>query len=160
MTIDWRRTWFIVVGGLLGLSIFAFKGWLIPPGTDLSNLVVTIFAVLAGFLLVTFNLLTVARLSGFRSVITQRRYEEMLSLRLWRFSLLFYAYLIILFCVFYSHLVVHFWPWVGELFERLYLGMSGAALLWSLGLPSTITTVRDEEMAAANKKGSARMRAS
>ena len=143
---DWPRL--ILVGGgvLIGLLVFIFKPQLLASNADLSELIVTIFSVLAGFLMLTISMISASQHLKLKSILSQRQYKDVFSSRLLRYKLLFYAYLLIIFFVFYSRLVVHLWPTVGDIFSRLYLGLSAAALIWSLGLPSIVETIKLEEL--------------
>ena len=154
MRVDPKRLTMIGTGAALGVFVFCFKTSFLDPEKNLSALVATVFAVLAGFLSVALNAVSVERSQEFRTLSAARRYRALMRRRLQRHNALFYCYLSILLCVFFSELFLSRWHFLGRLFESLYLSLAASALVWSFSIPGTIAQLHDEATQLAKRAAS------
>lgn len=149
MIIDKRKTCFLIVG--LVAAILA--GWTRAhtPGHEgyVANLVVTVFAVLAGFLSVVLNMVLLSRPAMFKSKQAQSAYSSQVRHRLLRHSLIFYVYLAILMGVVFSELCRPLWPGTSRLLEILYCMLSAAGLVWSFAVPATLAKLHEDQIILA-----------
>lgn len=144
MQIDLQKSAVMAAGLIAGASVFIFKTNILAPDANLSNLVATIFSVLAGFLAVALNLVVLSAPPAFKSRVSQRRYFSVLGRRLRRHNWLFYSYLVVLISVFLSQLFLSTWNDVSKFFESIYLSVAAASLIWSFSIPSSIANIQSE----------------
>jgi len=149
LKIDRRRLAFLIVGIACGLV----AGWVRSrtPGNDgyVANVVVTVFAVLAGFLSVVLNMVLMTRPPVFKSKQSQTTYSDQVRSRLVRHSAIFYVYLAILISVFFSELSRVYWPGTSRLLEIAYCALSAAGLVWSLAVPATLAKLHADQITLA-----------
>lgn len=146
MKVDYKRVGFAAAGAVVGLAIGFLRTRI--PGAEgyIANLVVTVFAVLAGFLSVVLNMVLLAKPTVFKSKTAQAKYAQQMRGRLLRHSAIFYCYLLILCFVFCAELVRPFWPGTSRLLEVVYCGLAAAGLLWSFTVPMTLAKLHEEQM--------------
>lgn len=126
-----------VVGGYLGQP-------LVHENPDANEIVITLFSILAGFLVA---IMTLVGDTSLFSAISPRAHEGMRTTvlaRLARQKWLFYSYLGTLGFLFLSTLTGANWPAVKIWTERLYLGLAIFAFLLSLRLPSLLLKLQLE----------------
>lgn len=144
MKISPRKALLFGTGLLTGLALIFFHGRMVHPDTNLSSLVATIFSVLAGFLTVALNMVTVTRPEAFKSKASRRQYTTEMTRKIRFQNWLLYSYLFVLIFVFYAELLTKTFPTISGIFEVLYLGLSAASLIWSLSLPGTLMQLQND----------------
>lgn len=151
MNLDRRKVFFAIAG----LAIAIAAGWIRTrsSGNDgyIANLIVTLFAVLAGFLSVVLNMVLIASPLAFKSKQAQAVYARQIKRRILRHSGIFYCYLVILLLVFLSELCRPYWPGTARLLEIFYCGLAACGLLWSFAVPGTLAKLHEEQMILAQE---------
>lgn len=112
------------------------------------NVIVTVFSILAGFLVAVTTLIgdpTALIPGSWRIGSAQRR---SLTARLIRHKYLFYVYLLTLSLIFASSLIGKKYPDVSVWLEYIYLGSAISGLLWSFALPTTLLRIQIERVDA------------
>lgn len=132
---------------LAGAITYLWGHPLIDGNKDATSVIVTVFSILAGFLIAIMTLL------GDQSVIPGSwRISELkrrsIKVKLIRQKWLFYLYLMTLVLIFASSLVEKKYPEVSDLLERIYFSCSVTAFLLSFRLPSTLMQVQMERVEA------------
>ena len=110
---------------------------LISGNTEARSVIVTVFSILAGFLI------AVMTLYGNPAIMTGSWRKDQLKknrirVRLIRQKYLFYLYLLTLTVVFITTLTCKIWPSVTQYLERVYFGLSVWAFFLSFRLPSSL----------------------
>lgn len=132
-----------VVAGI-GAAVYGQK--LIHGNDQAINVIVTVFSILAGFLVAIIAILgdrTLLPGDGFRLAELGRR---RLVRRLVRYKWLFFAYLITLGLVFVSLLIKNIYPSINVLLERLYLFLAAFAFVLSMRLPGSLMKIQMERI--------------
>ena len=145
----------IVAGGIAG----TYGQDLIHANNDAREVIVTVFSILAGFLIAIMTLL------GDQSVLPGSwRFAELqrtkIEAKLIRQKWLFYLYLITLTLIFTHTLTKTRWPEFGVWLERFYFGSATTAFILSFRLPSTLMSVQTDRIDAvigARKAGSSKL---
>ena len=130
-----------------GIAAGMFGHSLIDDNSDATGVIVTVFSILAGFLIAIMTLL------GDQSVLpgTWRIAESQrksLKAKLIRQKWLFYVYLLTLVLIFISTLIRPRWPFVTDWLERIYFGLATTAFLLSFRLPATLMEVQMDRVDA------------
>lgn len=144
MAVDKKRVslfLFAVVSGIL----VGYNGQsLIHNNAQAINIIVTVFSVLAGFLVA---IMTIIGEPGTLLGKSWRAYEinrKNVFTRLVRQKWLFYLYLATLGMIFVASLVKATSPALTIWLERIYLGGATTAFILSMGLPSALLTIQLE----------------
>ena len=113
------------------------------------NVIVTVFSILAGFLVAITTILgdPSALLPGSWRIAAKQR--TAIHSKLLRQKWLFYIYLATLGLIFVTMLIKDSHPLVTVWMERLYLGLATAGFIWSLRLPTTLMAIQTERIDAA-----------
>ena len=144
------RLWFIAYG-LIAIAAGIAAGWLgqeLIQGNDAArDVIVTVFSILAGFLIAIMTLL------GDQSVLPgswriAEVQKKAIRAKLIRQKWLFYFYLITLALIFLQTLVKIKFPVLSILLERLYFGFATTSFLFSFKLPSTLMSVQTDRIDA------------
>lgn len=147
----WKINWpylaygaFSVVAGLIA-GVYGHT--LIDNNGDATDVIVTVFSILAGFLIAVMTLLgDQSMLPGsWRIAETQR---TIIKTKLVRQKWLFYLYLMTLLVIFVSTLTKTHWPVATDWLERTYFGLATTAFLLSFRLPSTLMEVQMDRVEA------------
>ncbi|KQV39187.1 MULTISPECIES: hypothetical protein [unclassified Rhizobium] len=126
-------------------------GWLgqdlVHGNDDARDVIVTVFSILAGFLIAIMTLL------GDQSVIPgswriAQEKRESIRAKLIRQKWLFYLYLVTLSLIFLDTLLKVRFPEVAVWLERAYFGFATTAFILSFKLPSTLMEVQTERIDA------------
>lgn len=157
MNIDNKRVSFFIFA--IGSGILAgLKGQpLIHNNAQAINIIVTVFSVLAGFLVA---IMTIIGEPGSLLGKSWRVYEinrKNVFTRLVRQKWLFYLYLTTLGVIFVASLVKTVSPELTIWLERIYLGGATMAFILSLGLPAALLNIqleRHDAIIAAKRKSS------
>jgi len=118
----------------------------IHGNTDAINIIVTIFSILAGFLVAIIAIIgdpSSLPSGGWKRA---RLGSEILRARLTRHKLLFLLYLITLFLIFISVLVRNKIYFLDLWIERVYLFLSVSAFIFSFKLPSSLMKLHMERI--------------
>lgn len=155
MTVDWKRIFFLFVALGTGVLAGATGQPLIHNNEQAVNVIVTVFSILAGFLVAIMTIMgepgsLLGR--GWRSCEINRK--NIFS-RLVRQKWMFYLYLATLGLVFTASLTKNVLPLLTVWIERIYLGGATTAFILSLGLPSALLNIqleRHDEIIDAKRK--------
>lgn len=155
MSVDWKRLCFFAVAILAG-GAAGTKGQPLIHGNDQAvNIIVTVFSILAGFLVAIMTIIgepgSLAG-RGWRSCEINRK---TVFARLVRQKWMFYLYLATLGLIFSASLTKNVCPLLTVWIERLYLGGATTAFILSLGLPSSLLNIqleRHDEIIDAKRK--------
>lgn len=145
--VEWP--YLIFVGGSLaaGMIAFAFGHDLIHENAEATQVIVTVFSILAGFLIAIMTLLgDQSVLPGSWRIAETTRLK--IQTKLIRQKWLFYVYLVTLTVIFVATLVRPTLPDVTVWLERTYLGLATTSFLLSFSLPSTLMAVQMERVEA------------
>lgn len=151
-----RARAFVVVAVLVGVLAAWFGQTLIHKNDDARDVIVTVFSIMAGFLIAIMTLL------GDQSVMPgswrfARAQRALIVNKLIRQKWLFHVYLVTLSLIFLHTLVNPIYPAAGVWLERLYFGFATTSFLLSFSLPSTLMNVQAERIEAVinSRKASA-----
>lgn len=136
-----------VICAVTGLGAALFGHSLIDDNDNATAVIVTVFSILAGFLIAIMSLL------GDQSVLpgTWRIAEyqrKALRAKLVRQKWLFYIYLLTLVVIFIAALSRPHWPVATDWLERVYFGLATTGFLLSFRLPSTLMEVQMDRVDA------------
>ncbi|WP_288431108.1 hypothetical protein [uncultured Agrobacterium sp.] len=145
------RRWAPVAYGLLTLLAGILAAW---QGTDLihgnekaRDIIVTVFSILAGFLIAIMTLLgDQSNLPGSWKIAKSR--SDAIKAKLIRQKWLFHCYLITLSLIFLHALIALKYPCLAPWLERLYFGFATSSFLFSFTLPSTLMSVQADRIDA------------
>ena len=141
-----------VLVGLFGNSFFS-------GNEDATQIIVTVFSILAGFLIAVMSLLgdpSILPGSWRISVASKTKIETKLIRHKW----LFYLYLLTLAVIFVSTLIKEELPQLNCYLERVYFALATTAFLLSFRLPSSLMSVqmdRVEAVIGMRKKESSKL---
>ena len=125
-----------------------FAGWFGQPwihdNDRAINIIVTMFSILAGFLVAIMTIVGDPSSFGRRGWKSHELGQKAVFQRLARQKWLFGLYLITLGLIFVESLISKAYPIVGIWMERLYLGLSVTAFLISLRLPGVLMKIQME----------------
>lgn len=146
-----QRRWTPVAYGLFTIAIGFLAAW---KGTDLihandkaRDIIVTVFSILAGFLIAIMTLLgDQSNLPGSWKIAKSK--SDAIKAKLIRQKWLFYCYLITLSLIFLHALVASKHPSFAPWLERLYFGFATSSFLFSFTLPSTLMSVQADRIDA------------
>ena len=155
MRIDWKRTIFIVVAIAAGVA-GGFYGQPFIHGNERAiNVIVTVFSILAGFLVAVMTIM--ADPTGF--VTKSWRYAEVarpaIYQKLLRQKYMFILYLSVLGLIMFESLIEKKMPTTSAILEQIYFGLAVSAFILSLGLPNTLMKIqmdRHDEMIETRRK--------
>lgn len=119
---------------------------LVSCNQDAINIIVTVFAILAGFLILVITLVGDTESVPLGSWRIARFSIDQTHKSLIRHKWLFYLYLIILLLIFSSMLIKDQFPRVNDYLEYIYLTCSIAAFILSFKLPSTVIKLQKERL--------------
>lgn len=144
--IDSRKVKYAVVVSLLGALLTYLGKPLISSNQDAINVIVTVFSILAGFLIALITMIGDPKSlpSGGWQVAELSR--SLTYNRLTRQKWLFYIYLIALVLIFLSMLVKKEFPAFNNIIEYCYLFFSIVAFLLSFQLPSLLMNLQKERI--------------
>jgi len=135
---------FAVIAGLL-VGIFGHS--LIANNSDATSVIVTVFSILAGFLIAVMTLLgDQSVLPGSWRIAETKRTN--IKVKLIRQKWLFYLYLLTLLIIFVAALTRSHWPETTAWLERGYFALATCAFLLSFRLPSTLMDVQMDRVEA------------
>lgn len=144
--LDWKRAVLLGVGAVAGIATGVYGQTLIHGNVQATQIIVTVFTVLAGFLVAIITIMgdPSAFLPGSWRIASKQRLAMRRRLR--RQKLLFYVYLVTLALVFATMLVRDIAPAITAVLERVYLGLAVAGFIWSLGLPTALMSIQEERV--------------
>jgi len=155
MAIDWKRTTLIGIAAISGIVAGLYGQPLIHGNERAINIIVTVFSILAGFLIAIMTIMSDP--SGFVS--RNWRYAElarpMVYHKLLRQKYLFILYLAILSLIMVQSLIEKLYPELSKILEQVYFGSAVAAFILSMGLPAALMKIqmdRHDEMIEARRK--------
>lgn len=154
---DWKRLSFFGVAIGAGAAGF-FYGQPLIHGNDLAiNVIVTVFSILAGFLVAIMTIMGEPGTFSARSWRASEVNRKNVVNRLIRQKWMFYLYLVTLGLILVGSLIGKQYPLAGEWIERIYLGTAITAFILSLGLPSALMKIqvaRQDEIINSKRKAS------
>lgn len=133
----------VVLWGILGAYL---SKPLITDNQDAINVIVTVFSILAGFLVALITLIGDPKSLPSGSWQIARLGSDLTYNRLVRQKWLFYIYLIALALIFISMLLKKHFPEINCVVEYFYLFFSIVAFLLSFGLPSMLMNLQKERI--------------
>ncbi len=141
MAIDKSRLIFFGVAAAAGEVGFLYGQPLIHKNELAINVIVTVFSILAGFLVA---IMTIMGESGFssRSWRANELNRTNIYRRLVRQKYMFYLYLVTLGLIFLSSLLSKNYQDACNIIERLYLGLAIFTFVLSLGLPGALMKIQ------------------
>lgn len=154
--VDFLRLAFFVVAFGFGVLGFLYAPSLIHNNDSAVNIIVTVFSILAGFLIAIMTI--IGDPGGFlgRSWRANEIGRKNILNRLKRQKWMFYLYLMTLGLILAASLLGNQFPNVASLLERIYLALALAAFVLSLRLPSALMDIQmkrhDEETKLKREK--------
>lgn len=145
MKIDKIRTIFFFVGLLSGAMASYFKAALSLDTSQLTSVLVTLFSVMAGFLIATITFIIDEGHPEFHSRMSYKKYQKLFDRRLRRNTWMFYCYLCVLLAILLASLLRNVFPVITDGLERLYVGLGLAAMIWSFTLPSVLAQLQKDK---------------
>lgn len=127
---------------LCGIAAAIWAQPLVAGNAEARNLIVTLFSILAGFLVAIMTLVGDPGSFANRSWRAHEQARDTIFARLARQKLLFYAYLLTLGLLFVSMVCGSSFPRVSIWLERVYVGLASASFLLSLRLPSLLMQIQ------------------
>jgi hypothetical protein len=138
--------YFVVAIGS-GIVAFLFGRDFIAGNADATNVIVTVFSILAGFLIAVMTLLgDQSILPGSWKISEIQR--KKIKVKLIRQKWLFYLYLLTLSVIFVASLLRAQFPETTGWLERVYFGLAVVAFLLSFRLPATLMEVQMDRVDA------------
>jgi len=147
--VDWRRLAGLGLCMLLSALAGYFGQPLIAKNTDAINTVVTVFSILAGFLIALITLIAEPALHEAKDWKALQLYKSTLRRKLQRHQMLFYLYLITLGAALALFLVPESRVVLREWMERTFLALAVLVFLLSFALPSALSRLQMERYQAA-----------
>ena len=146
-TINYGRVVFILVGLAIGGTTF----WFSEPLTDnieAIRILVTVFSILAGFLIAIITMLGDPRALYKGSWRVASAHRRQIHQGLMRYAVLFYMYLVVIALAFIAALLARVTSdeAIVRLVERFVFSAGVAALFWSFGLPTAIIRVQKDRL--------------
>lgn len=142
MALDWAKIFYVAVS--VGAGILS--GWygqpLIHQNEQAVTVIVTVFSILAGFLVAITTILSDPGPLARRTWRAMELYRDNVVRRLARQKWLFVLYLLTLGLILGSTLVERVWPALAVCLEHIYLGFAVTAFLVSLSLPWSLTRIQ------------------
>ena len=137
--------------GAFALLLGITAGWLgqelIHSNDSARDVIVTVFSILAGFLIAVMTLLgDQSVLPGSWRIASEK--SKAIKAKLTRQKWLFYFYLITLSLIFIHTLIKVKHPMAAEWLERIYFGFATASFVLSFKLPSTLMAVQSDRIDA------------
>lgn len=147
-TLNWASVIVGIIAVILGVVMAILGQPLIHGNSDAVNIVITVFSILAGFLVAIVTVLgdPTALLPGSHRVITKQR--RMIRRQLAKKHGLFYIYLVTLGLIFISKLLSkddNMQPWL----ERTYLFLATVGFVLSFRLPVALKNVQERRIELA-----------
>lgn len=148
MKIHWRHLLFVALSFLAGIAVATCGYSLLQEKKEATGIIVTVFSILAGFLIAIMTLL------GDQSVLPgswriAENKQKSIRAKLVQQKWLFYLYLITLSIIFVATIIGKSkWPTLTEYLERIYFGLATAAFLVSFRLPAILMDVQLDRVEA------------
>lgn len=154
MNVGWGNICFFGAATASGIAGAAFAQPLIHENELAINVIVTVFSILAGFLVAIMTIMGEPGFAG-RSWRANELNREIVFGRLVKQKWMFYLYLVTLGLIFAASLVGKQSPCLAVWLERIYLGTSITAFILSLRLPSALMKIqmaRHEEVIKSKRQ--------
>lgn len=157
MEVDVKRSAFILFAVALGITGGVFGQPFIHGNERAINVIVTVFSILAGFLVAIMTIMSdptgyVSRSWRYAEVARPNIYRKLL-----RQKYMFVLYLLVLSLIMFESLVEKQLPRLATVLEQVYFGAAVTAFILSLGLPSALMKIqmdRHDEMIDIKRKSS------
>lgn len=144
--IDWDKVKFAACATLWS-GIVSYLGQpLIHGNQDAINVIVTVFSILAGFLIAIITLIGDPKSMPAGSWQVARLGSERMYVRLHRQKWLFTTYLVTLLFIFISMVIKNEFPVLRKGIEYTYMFLSSFACIMSFRLPSTLIELQKERI--------------
>jgi hypothetical protein len=147
--IDWPRVRSFVYFSVAGVAAGYFLQPFVHGNHEAREAIITLFSILAGFLIAVMTLVGDSSSAKSRSWRSLEFSRPTFVQRLERQKWLFYVYLLTLGLLFLSVLVPECWVKFTIWAERVYIGLAVASFLISLGLPGKLMSIQVERLDAA-----------
>lgn len=144
--IDWAKIRFGVLSSICAGLISYIGRSLIHENYDAMNVLVTVFSILAGFLIAVISVLgdpSLFRDGSWRLAEIERKESV---IRLTKHKWLFTLYLISLGIVFALFLIKDKQPFISNILEILFLFFGSLSFIFSLQLPATLMRIQEEKI--------------
>ena len=146
-TLNFRYLLYGVFSVSSGVLVSIFGGRFFTGNDDATQVIVTVFSILAGFLIAVMSLLgdqSILPGSWRISVASKTKIQTKLVRHKW----LFYLYLLTLAVIFLSTLISEELPVWNCYLEKVYFGLATTAFLLSFRLPSSLMSVQMDRIDA------------
>ncbi len=140
--VDWWRLGKLAFGSLVSAAVGYFFHPMVANNADAVNTVVTIFSILAGFLIAVITLIAEPTLKKARDWTELQAMKKTVKRRLYRQKLLFFLYLLTLGIALCMFLVPATQPTVKAGLEMAFLGLATFVFLASFDLPSALMKIQ------------------
>lgn len=150
MKIDIYRSLVIVISVIGGVVGFVYGQPLIHGNSNAVNIIVTVFSILAGFLIAVMTIVGEHSLLPGNWRIAELQRDTILRENI-RYMALFYVYLLALGLIFTSSLIEKDFPKTNVWIEKIYCGISFMGFLLSIGLPKTLKDIQKKRHDAVIK---------
>lgn len=141
---DWRRLVMIAVAVAMSGAVGYFCQPMIAGNTDAVNAVVTIFSILAGFLIAVITLIAEPTLKHAKNWQELQLMKRTIQRKLFRYKLLFFLYLVTLGVAMGTFLVPEEQEGWRRALEALFLGLATFVFLASFNLPGSLMKIQME----------------
>jgi len=149
LEIDWWR----MVKLILALAISAFIGWRFQPmvsnNPDAVNTVVTIFSILAGFLIAVITFIAEPTLQAAKNWEELQKMKETVRRKLFRQKILFFLYLLTLGIALAMYLTPLTSCMILQCLQTAFLGLATFVFLASFSLPGSLMKIQMDRYEAA-----------
>ena len=142
MSVDIPRLVLVLAGLAVGVATYFFAPTLGARAADFNGAVVTVFSILAGIQLAIFALIGGMQPRRFRKGTSVAAAKAAVMGKRWRQYFIFYAYLAVMIMIVINQ-AFDFGP-ISGVVERIYVSLSLATLVWSLGLPVALSSIQDD----------------
>ena len=136
-----------VVAVAVGVVATAYGQDLIHGNEAAQTVIVTVFSILAGFLIAIMSLLGDQSVLPGSWLIAEKQ-KTAIKLKLTRQKWIFYCYLVTLSLIFVQTLIKTKYSDLGIWVERLYFGFASTSFILSFKLPSTLMSVQADRIEA------------
>lgn len=147
--IDWWR----MAKLILALAISAFIGWRFQPmvanNPDAVNTVVTIFSILAGFLIAVITFIAEPTLQAAKNWEELQQMKETVRRKLFRQKILFFLYLLTLGIALAMYLTPPTSCMILQWLQTVFLGLATFVFLASFSLPGSLMKIQMDRYEAA-----------
>lgn len=142
MNVDIPRVALFLCGLAVGIAVYIYAPTLGQRAEAFTTTIVTVFSILAGIQLAIFALLGGLRPRRFRRGTSVAAARNVATMKRVRQLFIFYVYFAVMFAIVLNQ--AFDLGAAAPIVERIYVALSFAALVWSLGLPLALSSIQDD----------------